>query len=61
MLAQTIRVSLRYYQQQGQGEPANRSSWTQDLASDLGQVSPLYVREIDELCQRINIDHEEDP
>lgn len=51
----SILAARRYYQGQWQGETENRLTLIEDLASNLGQVEPLTMEEIDKLCQRINV------
>ena len=51
----TIIAALRYYQLHGQGDPANRSDWIHDLATNGEEVISLNDVAIDELCQRINL------
>jgi hypothetical protein len=55
----TVLAALRFYQAQGQCEPAKRSQWMLDIASDLGKVRPLDTKEIDWLCERLNVTREE--
>ena len=53
----TVLAALRYW-----GEALDSSANTGDcwgVATDLGQVTPLTVREIDALCQRLNLGPEE--
>ncbi len=50
----TILAALRYYQERGQGEAANRSDIIQEIASNDGAVRALDAAEIDRLCERIN-------
>lgn len=51
----TILAALRFYQQNGMGEPENRSDEIHDIATNNGEVtSSLNDDGIDELCQRIN-------
>jgi hypothetical protein len=50
----TILAALHYYQVQC--DPENRPPWMEKLASNGGKVQPLDAEEIDQLCQRINID-----
>ena len=50
----TLLATLRFYQEQGQCEPANRSEWIEDLATNGGGVQALTDDEIDQLCERIN-------
>ncbi len=48
----TILAALRYYQQQGLGDPANRPNEIHEIAADC--VSSLDDAGIDALCERIN-------
>jgi hypothetical protein len=48
----TILAALRYYQVQ---DPENLPEWTENLATNDGEVPALDEGEIDELCVRINI------
>lgn len=50
----TILAALRYYQEHDQTNPAHRSEWIEDLATNGGEVIPLSADAIDQLCQRIN-------
>lgn len=50
----TLLAALRFYQQQGQGEPANRSDVIHDLATNGDEVISLDDEGIDQLCERIN-------
>ena len=51
----TILAALRFYQQGGQGDPANRSDDIHDIATNGGEVmSSLDDAGIDDLCERIN-------
>jgi|TARA_B100001057_G_C22114326_1_gene668219 hypothetical protein len=50
----TILAALRFYQQQGMGEPFNRSDEIHDIASDCGNDTSLDDAGIDDLCERIN-------
>src|SRR5690242_1415530 len=52
----TILAALRFYEERGQGEPANRSNWIHDLATNGGQVISLDDAGIDDLCERLNLD-----
>jgi hypothetical protein len=54
----TILAALRFYQEHGQGEPANRSDWIDDLATNGGDVISLDDDGIDQLCQRLNTEGE---
>ena len=50
----TILAALRYYQQQGMGEPINRSDWIHDIATDGGSETSMNGEGIDDLCEKIN-------
>lgn len=50
----TILAALRYYQENGQGEPANRSDAIHDLATDNDTDISMDAAGIDELCARLN-------
>lgn len=50
----TILAALRFYQQQGQGEPSNRSSAIHDIATDCDEQVSLDSDGIDDLCERLN-------
>jgi hypothetical protein len=50
----TILAALRYYQELGKGEPANRSDSIHDIATDGGDDISLDSDGIDELCEEIN-------
>ncbi len=52
----TILAALRYYQQEGQGEPSNRSDEIHVIATDGDTHVPLDAAGIDALCERINQD-----
>jgi len=52
----TILAALRYYQENGQGDPANRSDDLHDLATRGGESISLDSDGIDDLCERINTD-----
>lgn len=51
----TIMAALRYYQQQGMGDPANRSDDIHDIATQNDDVISLDAEGIDDLCERINV------
>ena len=51
----TILAALRFYQQQGQGDPANRSDAIHELATNADEVVSLDDEGIDQLCERINV------
>lgn len=50
----TILAALRYYQQQGQGDPSNRSDEIHDIATDVGNQISLDEEGIDVLCEKVN-------
>ena len=51
----TVLAALRYYQQNGQGDPDNRSDEIHDIATCGGEVmSSLDNEGIDELCAQLN-------
>lgn len=51
----TVLAALRYYQQQGLGDPENRPSEIHDIATDGNTVlSSLDDEDIDRLCERLN-------
>jgi hypothetical protein len=50
----TILAALRFYQEKGQGDPANRSDEIHDLATSGDEVTSLDDAGIDALCERIN-------
>lgn len=50
----TILAALRFYQENGQGDPANRSDDIHDIATDGGEITSLDDAGIDVLCERIN-------
>ena len=52
----TILAALRFYQQEGQGEPSNRSDSIHDIATDGDTQISLDSDGIDVLCERINLD-----
>jgi hypothetical protein len=51
----TILAALRYYQENGQGEPANRSDAIHYIATDGGKEISLDEDGINELCERLNL------
>jgi hypothetical protein len=51
----SILAALRYYQENGQGEPANRSDRIHDIATDGDEDISLDEAGIDELCERLNM------
>ena len=50
----TILAALRYYQQQGQGDPSNRSDEIHDIATDGDNQISLDEEGIDVLCEKVN-------
>jgi hypothetical protein len=50
----TILAALRYYQQQGMGDPDNRSDDIHDIATNGDQETSLDDEGIDELCEKLN-------
>lgn len=50
----TLLAALRFYQEMGQGGPAERLPWIDDLASNGGKTVPLDFGGIDALCERLN-------
>lgn len=51
----TVLAALRYYQDRGMGEPANRPDWLQEIACPDGANSTsLDDAGIDALCEKIN-------
>jgi glycosyltransferase A (GT-A) superfamily protein (DUF2064 family) len=50
----TVLAALRYYQEQGMGEPANRSDAIHEIATDGGEVVSVDADGIDTLCEKIN-------
>ena len=52
----TILAALRYYQEKGQGEPANRDDAIHDIATNGGEDISMDADGIDELGERINED-----
>jgi hypothetical protein len=52
----TVLAALRYWQQEGMGEPHNRAEDLHDIATNGGQVmSSLDDAGIDALCERLNM------
>lgn len=51
----TVLAALRYYQQNGQGDPYNRSDAIHSIATRCDEVTSLDDAGIDELCERINV------
>ena len=50
----TILAALRYYQENGQGDPLSRSDAIHEIATNGGMSISLNAEAIDELCERIN-------
>ena len=50
----TILAALRYYQENGQGDPDNRSDAIHDIATDGDTDISMDDDGIDELCEEIN-------
>lgn len=50
----TILAALRYYQQQGMGDPDNRSDDIHDIATNGDQETSLDEDGIDDLCEKLN-------
>lgn len=50
----TLLAALRYYQQQGMGDPFNRPSEIHDIAADNLHVTSLDANDIDALCEKVN-------
>lgn len=57
----TVLAALRYYQREGQGDPANRDEWTDDLATAGGSAVSLDDAGIDALCVAFNFGEIETP
>lgn len=51
----TVLAALRYYQQEGMGEPCNRSDDIQAIATNDDMVTSLDDEGIDILCERLNL------
>ena len=51
----TLLAALRYYQQNGQGEPSNRCDAIHAIATDGGARISLDTAGIDALCEHINL------
>lgn len=49
----TIVAALRYYQKNGQGDPANRDDFTHDTATIGGEIISRDDAGIDDLCDRL--------
>ncbi len=50
----TVLAALRFYQQRGMGEPANRSDAIHDLATNGNEDISYDDGDIDDLCERVN-------
>ena len=50
----TILAALRFYQENGQGDPDNRSDAIHEVATGGGDVISLDAAGIDDLCERLN-------
>ena len=50
----TIIAALRYYQENGQGDPSNRSCHIHDIATNCEEGISLDAEGIDALCQALN-------
>jgi hypothetical protein len=50
----TILAALRFYQENGQGDPANRSLDIHEIATNGDDVISLDEKGIDELCEMLN-------
>ncbi len=57
----TIMAALRFYQEQGQDNPAHRSPGIDCIATNEGQLVALDGQAIDSLCKRINTEVERSP
>jgi hypothetical protein len=56
----TILAALRYYQEQGLGDPANRSDEIHEIATNAGLVlASLDDQGIDALCDRLNTEDDD--
>jgi hypothetical protein len=51
----TILAALRYYQEQGMGDPDNRSNDIHDIATNGDNEVSLDADGIDALCERLNV------
>lgn len=54
----TIIAALRFYQENGMGEPANRSEPIHDIATDCDSEISLDADAIDSLVYRLNTGEE---
>ena len=50
----TVLAALRFYQEEGRGDPANRSDAIHDIATACDEVTSLDASAIDALCERLN-------
>ncbi|MBB5546547.1 hypothetical protein A8H39_00030 [Paraburkholderia fungorum] len=50
----TILAALRFYQERGMGEPANRSDAIHDIATNDNEDISYDDGDIDDLCERVN-------
>ncbi|MGF6603990.1 hypothetical protein P3T23_008745 [Paraburkholderia sp. GAS448] len=50
----TILAALRFYQERGMGEPANRSDSIHDIATNGDEDISYDAGDIDDLCERVN-------
>lgn len=50
----TILAALRFYQQCGMEDPANRSGWLDEIATNSGAEMNMTSVGIDNLCERLN-------
>ena len=55
----TVLAALRYYQQQGMGDPKNRTDDIHDIATDGDNVISMDAAGIDALCEKLNFDEDE--
>ncbi len=53
----TILAALRFYQDKGMSEPANRPDWLQELACPTDNCTSLDNTGIDNLCESIKDQH----
>lgn len=53
----TVLAALRYYQQNGLGEPANRPIQIHEIATNADEVISLNDEGIDQLCEQLNIEY----
>lgn len=52
----TILAALRFYQENGQGDPDNRSDEIHGIATGGGEDVSMDGAGIDDLCERLNVD-----